>query len=147
MFAGIFLNKTRRKKYCAITLLTHNRNGVTDSIKSIVNNINSSKRDPTTEVVIAPPAIYLTLVRELADSSVAVSAQNVYDKPNGAFTGELSVEQLKDTKITWTLVGHSERRVLLREDDDVGLKSRQCLCQKPNGTPLYFIYYQLLIAL
>ncbi|OKL57867.1 Triosephosphate isomerase [Talaromyces atroroseus] len=93
-------------------------NGVTDSIKSIVKNINEAKRDPTTEVVIAPPTIYLALTRELADPSIAVSAQNVYDKPNGAFTGELSVEQLNDTKIAWTLVGHSERRVLLREDDD-----------------------------
>lgn len=93
-------------------------NGVTDSIKSIVNNINNAKRDPNTEVVIAPPAIYLTLTRELADPSIGVSAQNVYDKPNGAFTGELSVEQLKDTKIDWALVGHSERRTLLREDDE-----------------------------
>ncbi|QKX58338.1 uncharacterized protein TRUGW13939_05460 [Talaromyces rugulosus] len=93
-------------------------NGVADSIKSIVNNLNAAKRDPSTEVVVSPPALYLALVRELADSSIGVSAQNVYDKPNGAFTGELSVEQLKDAKIDWTLVGHSERRVLLREDDD-----------------------------
>jgi triosephosphate isomerase len=68
---------------------------------------------------VSPPALYLALVRELADSSIGVAAQNVYDKPNGAFTGELSVEQLKDAKIDWTLVGHSERRVLMREDDDV----------------------------
>lgn len=93
-------------------------NGVADSIKTIVNNINSAKRDPSTEVVIAPPTIYLTLTRELVDPSVAVAAQNVYDKPNGAFTGEVSVEHLKDAKIDWTIVGHSERRVLLREDDD-----------------------------
>lgn len=92
---------------------------MTSSIKAIVSNINESKRDPSTEVVIAPPAIYLALTRELADPSVAVSAQNVYDKPSGAFTGELSVEQLRDAKIDWSIVGHSERRVLLREDDDV----------------------------
>ncbi|KAH8705339.1 triosephosphate isomerase [Talaromyces proteolyticus] len=93
-------------------------NGVTSTIKSIVSNLNNSKRDPNTEVVVAPPALYLALVRELADPSVGVAAQNVYDKPNGAFTGELSVEQLKDAKIDWAIVGHSERRVLLREDDD-----------------------------
>ncbi|KAI7976820.1 hypothetical protein EIK77_010051 [Talaromyces pinophilus] len=107
------------RQFFSTNSLTLSRNGVTDSIKSIVSNINNSKRDPSTQVVIAPPAIYLTLTRELADPSVSVSAQNVYDKPNGAFTGELSVEQLKDTKIDWTIVGHSERRVLLREDDDV----------------------------
>jgi len=47
-----------------------------------------------------------------------VAAQNVFDRPNGAFTGEISVEQLKDSDITWTLLGHSERRTVLREDDE-----------------------------
>lgn len=46
-----------------------------------------------------------------------VAAQNVFDKPNGAFTGEISVDQLKDSGITWTLLGHSERRVILQEDN------------------------------
>lgn len=59
------------------------------------------------------------LARELSNGKFSVSAQNVFDKPNGAFTGELSVDQLKDGKIEWTLVGHSERRVILKEDDDV----------------------------
>jgi triosephosphate isomerase len=42
----------------------------------------------------------------------------VFDKPNGAFTGEISVDQLKDSKISWTLIGHSERRVILQENDE-----------------------------
>lgn len=96
------------------------RNGVTDSIKSIIDNLNAASRDPNTEVVIAPPALYLPLARQLADASISVAAQNVYDKPNGAFTGEISVEQLRDIRVNWVIIGHSERRVLLREDDDVG---------------------------
>ena len=43
----------------------------------------------------------------------------MFDKPNGAFTGEISAEQLKDSGISWTLTGHSERRVILGEDDSV----------------------------
>ena len=46
-----------------------------------------------------------------------MAAQNVFDKPNGAFTGEISVDQLRDSGITWTILGHSERRVILQEDD------------------------------
>ena len=46
-----------------------------------------------------------------------MAAQNVFDKPNGAFTGEISVDQLKDSGIAWTILGHSERRVILQEDD------------------------------
>jgi triosephosphate isomerase len=48
-----------------------------------------------------------------------VAAQNVFDKPNGAFTGEISVEQLKDSNINWTILGHSERRTILGESDEV----------------------------
>ena len=73
------------------------------------------------EVVVAPPALYLLLVREHLGKSIEVAAQNVFDKPNGAFTGEISAEQLKDSGIKWALVGHSERRVILGEDDGVSL--------------------------
>jgi triosephosphate isomerase len=70
--------------------------------------------------VIAPPALYLHLAKdELTKAGVEVSAQNVYDKPNGAFTGEISVAQLKDSGIHWTILGHSERRTLLGETDEV----------------------------
>ncbi|KAJ5881062.1 Triosephosphate isomerase [Penicillium subrubescens] len=93
-------------------------NGVADSITNIVKNLNAAKLDSTTEVVISPPSLYLTLTRGLADSKIGVAAQNVFDKPNGAFTGEISVEQLKDTKIDWVVIGHSERRVILKETDE-----------------------------
>ena len=74
--------------------------------------------DPDTEVVVAPPNLYLLLAREHLSSSIEVAAQNCFDRPNGAFTGEISVEQLKDSGITWTLLGHSERRTILREEDE-----------------------------
>jgi triosephosphate isomerase len=70
-----------------------------------------------TEVVVAPPSIYLISAREQLRKGLEVAAQNIFDKPSGAFTGEISAEQLKDSGITWTLIGHSERRVILQEDD------------------------------
>ncbi|KAH9829138.1 Triosephosphate isomerase [Teratosphaeria destructans] len=92
-------------------------NGTIDSIKSIVKHLNDAKVDSNTEIVIAPPALYLLLTREHLRPGIEVAAQNVFDKPNGAFTGEISVSQLKDSNITWTLLGHSERRVILQESD------------------------------
>lgn len=92
-------------------------NGSVETIKKIIGNLNSADLDPKTEVVIAPPALYLLLTREHLKPGIEVAAQNVFDKPNGAFTGEISVDQLKDSNITWTLLGHSERRVILQEDD------------------------------
>jgi triosephosphate isomerase len=94
-------------------------NGVTDTITSIIKNLNEAKLDPSVEVVISPSALYLLLARQTADSKIGVAAQNVFDKPNGAFTGEISVEQLKDAKIDWAIIGHSERRVILKETDEV----------------------------
>ncbi|KAK6224020.1 triosephosphate isomerase [Pestalotiopsis sp. IQ-011] len=94
-------------------------NGTLSSIKDIVNNLNNANIDPNVETVIAPPALYLLPVREhLKQKSVEVAAQNVYDKPNGAFTGEISVEQLKDSNVHWTILGHSERRTILKESDE-----------------------------
>lgn len=78
----------------------------------LFRNTNSQK-----EVVIAPSSIFLLLAREHLRNGIEVAAQNVFDKSNGAFTGEISAEQLKDSGILWTLAGHSERRVILREDD------------------------------
>lgn len=71
------------------------------------------------EVVIAPPSLHLLLTREHLRKGIEVAAQNVFDKPNGAFTGEISAEQLVDSGIGWTLTGHSERRVIMGEDDNV----------------------------
>lgn len=92
-------------------------NGSVDMIKKIIGYLNDAKLDENVEVVIAPPALYLLLAREHLRPGLEVAAQNVFDKPNGAFTGEISVSQLKDSGITWTLLGHSERRVILQEDD------------------------------
>ncbi|EEP80110.1 triosephosphate isomerase [Uncinocarpus reesii 1704] len=93
-------------------------NGTQKSIADIISNLNNANLDPNTEVVLSPPALYLLLTRSQADPKFGVAAQNVFDKPMGAYTGELSVEQLHDCGVSWALVGHSERRVILKEDDD-----------------------------
>ncbi|KAI8628624.1 triose-phosphate isomerase-like protein [Xylariaceae sp. FL1651] len=94
-------------------------NGSISSITEIVENLNKAQLDPSVEVVIAPPALYLLLVREHAKKEISVAAQNVFDKPNGAFTGEISVAHLKDSGIDWVILGHSERRTVLAESDEV----------------------------
>jgi triosephosphate isomerase len=69
------------------------------------------------EVVVAPPSAYLFMTREHLRQGIEVAAQNCFDKPDGAYTGEISVSQLKDLGVTWTILGHSERRQLLCETD------------------------------
>ncbi|OJJ61818.1 hypothetical protein ASPSYDRAFT_40364 [Aspergillus sydowii CBS 593.65] len=93
-------------------------NGNAESTTSIIKNLNTASLDSSAEVVVSPPALYLLLAREVADQKIGVSAQNVFDKPNGAFTGEISVQQLREANINWTILGHSERRVILKESDE-----------------------------
>ncbi|MCJ1313897.1 triosephosphate isomerase [Agyrium rufum] len=93
-------------------------NGTIKSITDIIHNLNYASLDSNTEVVIAPPSLYLLLTREHLRKEIEVAAQNVFDKPNGAFTGEISAAQLVDSEITWALAGHSERRTFLKETDD-----------------------------
>lgn len=92
-------------------------NGSVESTKQIITNLNNAQLDSSVEVVIAPPAIYLLLAQEQLAAPMSVAAQNVFDKPNGAYTGEISVAHLQDSKIPWTILGHSERRTVLGESD------------------------------
>jgi len=101
-----------------VVAANHKMNGTITSIKKITQMLNEAQLDPQAEVIIAPPALYLLLTREHLNKNIEVAAQNVYDKPDGAFTGEISVAQLKDSGISWAILGHSERRQLLGETDE-----------------------------
>jgi triosephosphate isomerase len=70
------------------------------------------------DVVVCPPFVYLWETgRMLKDSSIALSGQDVCAEAQGAFTGEVSAAMLRDVGCAYTIVGHSERRALYREDD------------------------------
>jgi len=94
-------------------------NGSLKSLQEIVVNLGNASLDPNTEVVVAPPTIYLLAVQAVAKSNIKVSAQNVYSVASGAYTGEISATMLKDVGIKWTLLGHSERRTLFGDTDEL----------------------------
>ena len=83
----------------------------------------------TADLLVCPPSVYLQNVAErVADSRVSLGAQNVYFAKNGAFTGELSVEMLRDVGCEFVILGHSERRQILGEtDQDVNQKLASAL--------------------
>jgi len=94
-------------------------NGSVESIKKIIEGLNAANLDPNTEVVIAPPALYLLSALALAKPNIQIAAQNCYTAPSGAFTGEISATQLVDAKIPWVILGHSERRTLFGDTDEL----------------------------
>jgi len=72
------------------------------------------------EVVVAPSLIHLTTVQQaLKGTDVQVSAQNSSLYGPGAYTGELSAQMLVDAAIPWVILGHSERRHVMGETDEV----------------------------
>lgn len=72
------------------------------------------------DVAVIPPFVYLqSVAREIDGSSIALGAQDVYTEPKGAFTGEISVSMLKDVGCEYVLCGHSERRHVIGETDEL----------------------------
>jgi len=76
------------------------------------------------EVAVCPPALYLEAVgKAISGSTVGLGAQNCYHEAKGAFTGEISPPMLVDIGCKYVIVGHSERRAILKESNhDVNRK-------------------------
>jgi triosephosphate isomerase len=71
-------------------------------------------------VAVCPPFVYLQgVVNALSKSGIAVGAQDIYYEREGAFTGEISPSMLKDIGCTYVLCGHSERRHVIGETDEL----------------------------
>ena len=92
-------------------------------IEQIVQLINELKQllnfKQTSKVMVAPPAVYLSLVNELLmGSTIELGAQNVYPKDYGAYTGEVSAPMLKELNCQYVLIGHSERRQYFHESEN-----------------------------
>jgi len=72
------------------------------------------------DVAVCPPFVYLQQVANtLSSSRVALGAQDVYFEQKGAFTGEISAAMLKDVGCTYVICGHSERRHVIGETDEL----------------------------
>ncbi len=81
---------------------------------------DSVGRREDVDVAVFPPFVYLDeIARALAGSLVAVGGQNCSDESAGAFTGEVSPAMLVDVGARHVLIGHSERRHIYGEGDDL----------------------------
>ncbi len=88
--------------------------GSPKSAESIFSEIKKSPGSTDVEVVILPPSIYIPLIK---NRGVSIGAQDAYFEKEGAFTGEISMEMVKNMGCRYILIGHSERRLLFKESD------------------------------
>ncbi|RWR76732.1 Triosephosphate isomerase [Cinnamomum micranthum f. kanehirae] len=96
-------------------------NGTIEEVKKNVSMLNEAEvpSEEIVEVVVAPPFVFLSFVKSLLRSDFQVAAQNCWVRKGGAFTGEISAEMLVNLGIPWVILGHSERRLLLGETNEV----------------------------
>jgi len=112
--------------------------------------------------VICPPLIYLRPLEKLAGSkNLFLGAQNTFSEKSGSYTGEVSPSMIANTGGSFVILGHSERRALFNETDDIinkkilkalhaGLKVIICIGEKirdTHGDYLEFIKNQIKYAL
>jgi triosephosphate isomerase len=72
------------------------------------------------DILLCPPYVSLPCVVDAClGSNIKVSAQNIYFEQEGAFTGEVSADMLKDIGVEYVIIGHSERREYFKEDDEM----------------------------
>jgi len=95
------------------------------------------------DVVICPTALHISSVKGPIEAlGMQVSAQNMSKTDMGAFTGEWTASQLTDMGVTWTLIGHSERRAKYGEtDEETAIKVEKC---QAAGVKVLFCIGELL---
>ena len=95
-------------------------NGTVEFVRTHCDALNASDfARGEIEVVVAPISIHIASAKAMLTSGVDVCCQNISATKDGAFTGEISAEQVKDFDLKWTLVGHSERRQKQGETDEI----------------------------
>lgn len=96
-------------------------NGSRASIKALLDGIKAGIGEvKSAEVAVCAPFVYLADVQQqLAGSPIAWGAQNLSKEASGAFTGEIAASMLLDFGCKYVIVGHSERRTLYGEDDQL----------------------------
>ena len=94
-------------------------NGSSEFAVSLAKEIAAEKAEAV-DVLVAPPFPYLPAVAAAVEgSAVIVGAQNGWHEPPGAFTGEVSMDMLLDVGCKSVILGHSERRHILKETDSL----------------------------
>jgi triosephosphate isomerase len=94
----------------------HSSVKLAEGVVSGCKDIAGSKVD----VAVCPPFVYLQQVgKALQSSHIGLGSQDIYFEQKGAFTGEISAAMLKDVGCTYALCGHSERRHVIGETDEL----------------------------
>jgi len=104
---------------------------VDELIDQVTRGLVDHRTETGADVLVCPPFAFLERsCGLLTDTPIALGAQNLDTHETGAFTGEISAGMLKDVGCDYVIVGHSERRALYGESDEiVGEKAKAAFSQ------------------
>lgn len=113
-----------------------NRELATTLVKQVC--ANTSSLADNVDIIFCPPFVYLEAVRASIANNFHIGAQDIYCEKNGAFTGEISASQLLDFGCRFVIVGHSERRYVIGETDEIIGKKLKCAIEN-SLVPIFCI--------
>lgn len=114
-------------------------NGNRASAEALTKGIIAGLGDDVADIAVCVPYIHISDIDQLVKGTrLALGAQNVADKPSGAYTGEVSASMLKEYGCKYALVGHSERRSYYG-DSDQSVAERFCQAQEQGIIPVLCI--------
>lgn len=97
------------------------------------------EKNENIEIAVFVPFTHISYTKRILKKiNVDVGAQNMYFEEKGAFTGEVSPLHLKDLNINKVIIGHSERRKIFKEDDDL-LSKKLKKATEMGFTPVFCI--------
>ena len=108
----------RRKVIAGNWKMNNNLSESQNLITKLISGLSNEKLN--SDVIICPPFTSLSEASSLVKNTVIkLGAQNMYFEENGAFTGEISAEMLKSVGCEFVILGHSERRTIFNEPDQL----------------------------
>lgn len=110
--------------------------------KQLVDAIITGTSGIDKKVIICVPFPYLAMLEDSVNSVVSFGAQNLNSNQNGAFTGEVSGSMIADFGVKYVIVGHSERRSLYGETNEIVAKKTQSALNS-GLTPIFCIGEEL----
>ncbi|MGV8146536.1 MAG: triose-phosphate isomerase [Alkaliphilus sp.] len=91
-----------------------------ENATKLVEEIRNEATKTDVEIVVCCPSIYISEIKKIIEgSNVKIGAQNMHWADSGAFTGEISADMLNDVCVDYVILGHSERRQIFGETDEV----------------------------